>query len=58
MLQALNHIRFTVSDVSRSFDFYVNTLGFIHKAKWDLPVGDLWLVLSADLVAGREDYTH
>ncbi|WP_312073248.1 fosfomycin resistance glutathione transferase [Atlantibacter sp.] len=62
MLQGLNHITLAVSDVSRSFDFYVNTLGCIPKAKWArgayVTVGELWLCLSADAVAGHEDYTH
>lgn len=62
MLQGLNHITLAVSDVSRSFDFYVNTLGFIPQAKWArgayLMLGDLWLCLSADAVSGHEDYTH
>jgi glutathione S-transferase len=62
MLQALNHITLAVSDVSRSFDFYVKTLGFTPAAKWAhgayLTLGDLWLCVSADTVAGHEDYTH
>ncbi|MCU6663511.1 Glutathione transferase FosA [compost metagenome] len=62
MLNGLNHITIAVSDVSRSFDFYVNRLGFTPKAKWAggayLSLGNLWLCLSADSVATREDYTH
>lgn len=62
MLQGLNHITLAVSDVSRSFDFYVNTLGFVPEAKWArgayLTLGDLWLCLSADSVADHEDYMH
>jgi glutathione S-transferase len=62
MLIGLNHITIAVSDVSRSFDFYVNTLGFTPKAKWVggayLCLDNLWLCLSADKVAVREDYTH
>lgn len=34
MLQALNHITLAVSDVSGSFDVYVNTAGFTPAAKW------------------------
>ncbi|WP_199775936.1 VOC family protein [Enterobacter sp. SA187] len=34
MLQALNHITLAVSNVSRSFDFYVKTPGFTPAAKW------------------------
>lgn len=62
MLNGLNHITLAVSDASRSFDFYVNTLGFTPKAKWThgayLSLGNLWLCLSADAVACREGYTH
>ncbi|QZN97207.1 fosfomycin resistance glutathione transferase [Symbiopectobacterium purcellii] len=62
MLNGLNHMTISVSDVSRSFDFYVNTLGFIPKAKWDegayLCLDNLWLCLSVGDVTPREDYTH
>ncbi|MEL4015116.1 fosfomycin resistance glutathione transferase [Dryocola clanedunensis] len=62
MLSGLNHITIAVSDVTRSFDFYVNTLGFVPKARWAsgayLCLGSLWLCLSADAVAPQEDYTH
>ena len=62
MLNGLNHITLAVSDVSRSFAFYVNTLGFTPKAKWAhgayLSLGNLWLCLSADTVASKDDYTH
>ncbi|EMM5415371.1 fosfomycin resistance glutathione transferase [Citrobacter amalonaticus] len=62
MLNGLNHITLAVSDVARSVDFYVNTLGFTLKAKWAygayLSLGSLWLCLSADVVTRRDDYTH
>jgi catechol 2,3-dioxygenase-like lactoylglutathione lyase family enzyme len=62
MLNGLNHLTISVSDVSRSFDFYVNTLGFTPKARWAngayLCLGGLWLCLSADNVDRKEDYTH
>lgn len=62
MLNGLNHITLAVSDVARSVDFYVNTLGFTLKAKWAhgayLSLGRLWLCLSADVVTRRDDYTH
>lgn len=62
MLSGLNHITIAVSDISRSFDFYVHTLGFTPKARWAtgayLYLGNLWLCLSADVVALHEDYTH
>jgi len=62
MLTGLNHITLAVSDVSRSFDFYVNTLGFTPKAKWAhgayLSLGGLWICLSVDTVVTQRDYTH
>ncbi|AVV39777.1 fosfomycin resistance glutathione transferase [Pantoea vagans] len=62
MLTGLNHITIAVNDISRSFDFYVETLGFTPKARWAsgayLCLGDLWLCLSADEVSPRQDYTH
>lgn len=62
MLTGLNHITIAVSDLSRSFDFYVSVLGFTPRAKWSggayLHLGDLWLCLSVDTVTAREDYTH
>lgn len=62
MLNGLNHITIAVSDVAKSFDFYVNTLGFTPKAKWArgayLSLGELWLCLSADNVLSGGDYTH
>jgi catechol 2,3-dioxygenase-like lactoylglutathione lyase family enzyme len=62
MLAGLNHLTIAVSDVNRSFDFYVNLLGFTPRAKWSkgayLSLGDLWLCLSQDTVSARQDYTH
>ncbi|ROR14978.1 fosfomycin resistance glutathione transferase [Erwinia sp. JUb26] len=62
MLIGLNHITLAVSNVAKSFDFYVNTLGFTPKAKWSrgayLSLDGLWLCLSADTVLSGEDYTH
>ncbi|MBT0727604.1 hypothetical protein HGT73_09435 [Rosenbergiella australiborealis] len=34
MLTDLNHITLAVGDLSKSIDFYVNTLGFTRKARW------------------------
>ncbi|WP_409365279.1 VOC family protein [Citrobacter portucalensis] len=46
MLTGLNHITIAMNDISRSFNFYVETLGFTPKAKWAsgayLCLGDLW----------------
>lgn len=62
MLTGLNHITIAVSDVSNSFNFYVNTLGFLPRARWSrgayLSLGELWLCLSADLSMPAQDYTH
>ncbi|HGY1164853.1 TPA: fosfomycin resistance glutathione transferase [Citrobacter braakii] len=62
MLTGLNHLTLAVSDVARSFDFYVNELGFVPQARWSrgayLSLGELWLCLSADVVKPQLDYTH
>lgn len=65
MLIGLNHLTLAVSDVERSFDFYVNLLGFIPKARWQqgayLVLGELWLCLSMDPARQEQplpDYTH
>lgn len=65
MLLGLNHLTLAVSDVERSFDFYVNTLGFTPQARWRqgayLTLGELWLCLSLDDARQehtRRDYTH
>lgn len=62
MLTGLNHLTLAVSNVARSFDFYVHQLGFTPRAKWAkgayLSLGDLWLCLSLDTVDDKSDYTH
>lgn len=65
MLLGLNHLTLAVSDVERSFNFYVDMLGFTPKARWQrgayLTLGDLWLCLSHDEARrepGPRDYTH
>lgn len=62
MLTGLNHLTIAVSDLSRSFDFYVSMLGFTPRAKWTkgayLSLDKLWLCLSLDEVDTRRDYTH
>ncbi|AHG22125.1 glutathione transferase [Chania multitudinisentens RB-25] len=65
MLSGLNHLTLAVSDVERSFDFYVNLLGFSPKARWQqgayLTLGELWLCLSLDDMRNRQaerNYTH
>lgn len=65
MLLSLNHLTLAVSDVDRSFRFYVDTLGFTPKARWQqgayLALGELWLCLSLDEARQMQtlrDYTH
>lgn len=62
MLIGLNHITLAVSNVSESFSFYVETLGFTPRAQWKngayLSIGELWLCLSRDAVSIGKDYTH
>ena len=65
MLLSLNHLTLAVSDVDRSFRFYVDTLGFIPQARWQqgayLTLGELWLCLSLDEARQKQtlcDYTH
>lgn len=62
MLTGLNHLTLAVSDISISFDFYVDQLGFTPKARWSggayLALGNLWLCLSLDNVVPKDDYTH
>ncbi len=62
MIRSLNHLTLAVSDLARSFDFYVGLLGCRAEARWDtgayLSVGELWLCLSLDAAAPARDYTH
>jgi len=62
MLQGLNHLTLATGDLARSFDFYIDVLGFKPHARWDqgayLSLGDLWLCLSCDQVDSKQDYTH
>lgn len=62
MLTGLNHITIAVSDLEKSFKFYVALLGFKPEVKWDagayLTLGNLWLCLSSDKASPAKDYTH
>ncbi|WP_426505481.1 fosfomycin resistance glutathione transferase [Serratia proteamaculans] len=62
MLTGLNHITLAVSNLAKSLNFYVETLGFTPKAKWAhgayLSLGELWLCLSVDKASVGDDYTH
>ena len=64
-ISGLNHITFSVSDLSRSIAFYRDVLGCLLRAQWDegayLEAGDLWLCLSLQKRARTSpnpDYTH
>ncbi len=62
MISGLNHLTIAVSDLDRSFTFYVKVLGFTPVGRWDkgayLCVNDLWLCLSAGPTSPGDDYTH
>ncbi len=62
MIVGLNHITLAVSDLRRSWPFYVDLLGGRPHARWEqgayLSVGELWLCLSLDKAKAAEDYTH
>jgi len=65
MITGLNHITLSVCDLERSFSFYVETLGFSPKARWEsgayLEAGNIWLALLIDNEvknAVRPDYSH
>lgn len=62
MITGINHITIAVSDLERSLDFYINTLGCKGHIKWDegayLTIGDLWLCLSCDEPCLKDDYSH
>jgi len=62
VLRGLNHITVAVSDLNRSFEFYVRLLGMRPHAKWArgayLTLGGLWFCLSCDDSQPGNDYTH
>ncbi|MCC2624376.1 MAG: fosA [Burkholderiales bacterium] len=63
MIREINHITIATKDVSKSFDFYVNTLGFKPLCKWDkgayLLVGNTWFCINYDeTTTSTQDYTH
>lgn len=62
MFTRVNHITLAVRNVDVSFNFYTGILGFTPRAKWKsgayLSLGELWLCLSVDDVAPKQDYTH
>lgn len=65
MLTGFNHLTLSVSNLSRSFDFYSNLLGFKPEAIWNtgayLSLAELWLCLSLSKetpVQRTATYTH
>lgn len=65
MLKGLNHLTLAVSELSRSTEFYRETLGLRLNAQWDtgayLSLEGLWLCLTLDEHRGTEphpEYTH
>ena len=62
LITGLNHLTIAVSDLSRSFDFYVEVLGFEPQGLWNegayLSAGDLWLCLILENAIPAKDYTH
>jgi catechol 2,3-dioxygenase-like lactoylglutathione lyase family enzyme len=58
----LNHVTLAVSDLQRSFDFYVSLLGMKPHVRWArgayLSTGNLWFCLSTDQASPAQDYTH
>lgn len=65
MITGLNHITFAVSDVDKSFAFYVDILGCKPSARWStgayLTTGPTWIALlqSPDAQpSARPDYSH
>lgn len=66
MISGLSHLTFAVSNLDRSFRFYVDLLGLKPIARWNegayLLAGDLWIGLMLDKAAteatNNSSYTH
>ena len=64
MLNGLNHITLSTSNLERAIDFYINILGFKGHVKWQtgayLTLGEIWLCLTLGDVAdtSQSDYPH
>jgi catechol 2,3-dioxygenase-like lactoylglutathione lyase family enzyme len=62
MIDGLNHITLSCSNIVRSLSFYTQNIGFTGHVQWDggayLTLGDLWLCLSLDSPSPAKDYTH
>lgn len=65
MINGINHVTLAVSDLERSFDFYVKVVGLQPVAKWArgayLEAGKDWICLSLDSQTHpgpKAEYTH
>ena len=62
VIQGLNHVTLSVSDLPRSLKFYQDMLGAAVTAQWDmgayLDLGGIWLCLALGPVSPRKDYSH
>lgn len=62
MTNGVNHITIAVSELDRSFDFYVDLLKLKPHARWNggayLTSGELWICLSCDSTSPAGDYSH
>ena len=62
MITGINHITFSVRDLSSSIQFYRDFLGMKLHVYWDtgayLTAGDTWFCLSLGEPAPANDYTH
>lgn len=62
MLQGLNHLTLTVSDLDTSLAFYRDVLGFTAHVRWNkgayLSSEDLWLCLNLGTPVVARDYSH
>lgn len=63
LITGVNHITLATKNVTRSFDFYRNILGFKPLCKWNAGAyflaGDMWFCLNYDeYCSAGTDYTH
>ena len=65
MINGINHITLAVKNVEKSFEFYMNLLGFKPVVKWKkgayLTTGNTWIALNQDsnvTKVKRPDYSH
>lgn len=62
MISGINHITFSVRDLSSSIEFYRDLLGMRLHVYWEtgayLTAGEAWLCLSVGEPHPAKDYTH